>query len=49
METLCVGILHKQNVFFSFTKSESRRAEQVLFGDGGLIPKGVEGRKGIGG
>jgi hypothetical protein len=41
-ETPCVAILNKQKChFFSFTKSENRRVEEVLAG--GLVP--VRGRE----
>jgi hypothetical protein len=40
---LCIAILNKQKChFFSFTKSENRRAEQVLFWRGEKVGKGCE-------
>jgi hypothetical protein len=44
-ETPCVAILSKQKChYFSFTKLEHRRAEQVL--SGALVPVGVGKRRG---
>jgi hypothetical protein len=53
-ETPCVAVLNKQNViffllFFSYTKSENRRAEQVLPGEAGTGGSGEEGGNGEGG
>jgi hypothetical protein len=41
-ETPCVAILNKNVTFFSFTKSENRRAEQVL-PSGRVVPVGDSG------
>jgi hypothetical protein len=39
--TLCSYLKQTKNViFFSFTKLENRRVEQVLSGGGGLVPVG---------
>jgi hypothetical protein len=42
-ETPCVAILNKNVFFFSFTKLENRRAEQVLPGRG--VGNSVRGRR----
>jgi hypothetical protein len=51
METPCVAILSKNVFFFSFTKSENRKAEQVLPGGRGSMPVGLgrKWEKGVGG
>jgi hypothetical protein len=45
-ETHCIAILKMQKCHFSFTKTENRKAKQVLSGGVGISGSGEDIRKG---